>query len=68
MLRYQQNQIMILGTLNAVLVVKMTPEGGEIHTRVIYMQSQSLSNLTILDKSEHFCQLCRTTALRSYYK
>ena len=27
---------MILGTLNAVLVVKMTPEGGEIDVRVIY--------------------------------
>ena len=26
---------MILGTLNAVLVVKMTPEGGEIDVRVI---------------------------------
>ena len=25
---------MILGTLNAVLVVKMTPEGGEIEVRV----------------------------------
>ena len=28
---------MILGTLNAVLVVKMTPEDGEIILRVIYM-------------------------------
>ena len=31
MLRYHQNQIMILGTLNAVFVVKMTPEDGEIN-------------------------------------
>ena len=28
---------MILGTFNAVLVVKMTPEDGEIDLRVIYM-------------------------------
>ena len=27
---------MILGTLNAVLVVKMTPGGGEIEVRAIY--------------------------------
>ena len=33
---------MILGTLNAVLVVKMTPEGGEIDVRVIYMRLPSL--------------------------
>ena len=33
---------MILGTLNAVLVVKTTPESGEIDVRAIYMGLPSL--------------------------
>ena len=37
-MRYSTIEIlMILGTFNAVLVVKMTPEDGEIDLRVIYM-------------------------------